>query len=56
VASSDWHAGRLDTKKYHSADSHWTKKIRLENLIVFNTEEEAQAQGFKPSHYMGGHY
>jgi aspartate carbamoyltransferase catalytic subunit len=55
VASSDWHEGKLDTKKYHSADSHWAKTIRPENLIVFNTEEEAQAYGFKPSHYTRGH-
>jgi aspartate carbamoyltransferase catalytic subunit len=54
VASSDWHEGKLDTKKYHSADSHWTKKIRPDNLIVFNTEEEAQSYGFKPSRYARG--
>jgi aspartate carbamoyltransferase catalytic subunit len=55
VASSDWHEGRLDTKKYHSADSHWAKTIKPENLIAFNTEEEAQAYGFKPSHYTREH-
>ncbi len=55
IASADWHEGKLDTKKYHSADSHWARTIRPENLIVFNTEEEAQAHGFKPSHYTGGH-
>lgn len=51
VASSDWHEGTLEEKKYHSADSHLVKKIKPENLIVFNSEEEAEAQGFKPSHY-----
>ena len=56
IASSEWHEGTLDTKTYHSADSHWAKKIRPENLIVFNTEAEAQAHGFKPSHYTGGHH
>jgi aspartate carbamoyltransferase catalytic subunit len=56
VASADWHEGKLDTKKYHSADSHWTRTIRPENLIVFNTEEEAQAHGFKRSHFTGGHH
>ncbi|OGO17956.1 MAG: aspartate carbamoyltransferase [Chloroflexi bacterium RBG_16_50_11] len=55
VASTDWHEHKLDSKKYHSADSHWAKFIRPENLIVFNTEEEAQAHGFKPSHFTGGH-
>ena len=56
VASTDWHEHRLDTRKYHSADSHWAKDIRPENLIAFNTEEEAQAHGFKPSHFTGGHH
>jgi len=55
VASSDWHEHRLETKKYHSAASHWAKDIKSENLIVFNTEEEARAHGFKPSHFTGGH-
>ena len=52
VASSDWHEGILETKKYHSADSHWTRKIRPENLIIFNSESDAEAHGFKPSHYV----
>lgn len=56
VASADWHEGKLDTKKYHGADSHWARTIRPENLIIFNTEEEALASGFKPSHYTGGHH
>jgi len=55
VASADWHEHKLDTKKYHSAISHWARDIRPENLIVFNSEEEAQAHGFKPSHFTGGH-
>ncbi len=52
VASSDWHEGKLSNKKYHSVDSHWTRKIKAENLIVFNSAKEAEAQGFKPSHYV----
>ncbi|MCD6299552.1 MAG: hypothetical protein J7L78_00040, partial [Dehalococcoidales bacterium] len=52
IASSDWHEGKLETKKYHSADSHWTRKIRPENLLIFNSESEAEAHGFKPSHYV----
>ena len=51
VASSDWHEGRLAEKKYHSADSHLARKIKPENLIIFNSEIEAEAHGFKPSHY-----
>ena len=56
VASTDWHEHKLDARKYHSADSHLAKDIRPENLIVFTTEEEAQARGFKPSHFTGGHH
>jgi len=52
VASSDWHEGRLANKKYHGADSHWARKIKPENLVIFNSEDEAQALGFKPSHYV----
>ncbi len=52
IASSDWHEGRLANKKYHSADSHLTRKIKPGNLIIFNSESEAEAHGFKPSHYV----
>ncbi len=55
IASAEWHEGKIEFKKYHSADSHWAKDIRPENLIVFQTETEAQASGFKPSHFVGGH-
>jgi len=51
IASSDWHEGKLESKKYHSADSHWARKIKPENLIIFASEKEAQAQQFKPSSY-----
>jgi aspartate carbamoyltransferase catalytic subunit len=51
VASSDWHEGKLESKKYHSAESHWASKIKPENLIIFASEKEAQAQQFKPSSY-----
>jgi len=51
IASSDWHEGRLENKKYHSADSHWARKIKTENLIIFDSESEARARGFKPSRY-----
>jgi len=51
VASSDWHEGRLASKKYHSADSHWSTKIKTENLIIFDSASEARAQGFRPGHY-----
>jgi len=53
VASSDWHEGKLDSKKYHSADSHWSTKIKPENLIIFDSASDAKARGFKPGHYAG---
>ena len=55
IASSEWHEGRIDTKKYHSADSHWVRKIKPGNLIIFDSKDEAEARGFKPSHYARGH-
>jgi aspartate carbamoyltransferase catalytic subunit len=51
VASSEWHQRKLENKKYHSTDSHFAQKIRTENLIVFASDREAQAQGFRPSSY-----
>jgi len=56
VASSDWHEGILAEKKYHSTDSYWARKIKPENLIIFNSESEAQSHGFKPSHYVKEHH
>lgn len=51
VASSDWHEGTREEKKYHSADSHWTTKIKPENLIAFGSQEEAEALGFRASRF-----
>ena len=51
IASSDWHQGMLKNKKYHRADSHLVRKIKPENLIIFDSESKAQAYGFKPSNY-----
>ncbi|HEY42018.1 MAG TPA: aspartate carbamoyltransferase [Dehalococcoidia bacterium] len=53
IASSDWHEGRLDAKRYHRADSYWAKKIRPENLIVFGSVGDAEANGFKPGRHEG---
>jgi len=55
IASSEWHQSKLDSKKYHSAGSHWARKITSENLIIFNSESDAEAHGFKPSHYARVH-
>jgi hypothetical protein len=52
VASSEWHQRKLESKKYHSADSYFARKIKPENLIIFASENEAQAQQFKPSSYV----
>ena len=54
VASSNWHEGTLEHKRYHSADSHWLRHIKPENLIIFGSEDEARAQGFSPSQYARG--
>jgi hypothetical protein len=56
VASSHWHEGRLENKKYHSADSYLAGQIKPENLIIFDSESEAKAQGFKPSSYAVAHH
>ncbi len=48
IASSEWHQGKLENKRYYRADSRWARQIRPENLIVFTSAAEAEAQGFKP--------
>jgi aspartate carbamoyltransferase catalytic subunit len=53
IASAEWHEGKLENKKYHSADSYFARKIKPENLIIFASEDEARAHGFKPSSYTG---
>jgi hypothetical protein len=53
VASTEWHERTLESKRYHRADSHWARKIKPENLIIFDSENEAQSRGFKPSRYAG---
>jgi hypothetical protein len=53
IASTEWHEGKLATKTYHDARSHWVKKIKPENLIIFDTAAAAQAMGFKANHIVG---
>ena len=55
IASSDWHEGKLESKKYHSADSYMVRRIKPENLIIFDSADEAHNQGFKPSSYATTH-
>lgn len=49
VASSEWHQGKITAKKYHLANSYLVRKIRPENLIIFNSEKDAETHGFKAS-------
>jgi aspartate carbamoyltransferase catalytic subunit len=51
IASCDWHQGMLKNKRYHRADTHLIRRIKPENLIIFDSESKAQAYGFKPSTY-----
>ncbi|MFH0847673.1 MAG: aspartate carbamoyltransferase [Chloroflexota bacterium] len=53
IASTDWHEGRVEEKKYHAADSQWTQRIKPENLILFDSKKEAEAHGFRASRFTG---
>ncbi|MEE9400621.1 MAG: aspartate carbamoyltransferase [Dehalococcoidia bacterium] len=48
IASSKWHTGMLKNKRYYSANSFMLGRIQPENLIIFDSEDEALARGFKP--------
>jgi hypothetical protein len=54
IASTEWHEGKVVNKKYHPAASHWARTIKAENLVIFNSAAEAEAQGFKPNNIIGG--
>jgi len=49
VASSKWHEGTLENKRYHTVDELMRRKIKIkpENLIIFDSEQDARRQGFK---------
>ena len=51
VASTEWHQGMTDSKRYSRANSHLAKKIKPENLIAFDSAEEAEKHGYKPGYY-----
>jgi aspartate carbamoyltransferase catalytic subunit len=51
VASTEWHQGMKESKRYSRANSHLAKKIRPENLIAFDSAEEAEKHGYKPGFY-----
>ena len=47
IASSKWHQGTLENKRYYYADSSMLRRIQSENLLIFDSEDEALARGFK---------
>lgn len=47
IASSKWHQGIVEKKRYYKANSFMLNRIRPENLIIFDSAEEAKRQGFK---------
>ncbi len=47
IASSKWHQGVAEYKRYYYADSYMLGRIQQENLIIFGSEDEALARGFK---------
>jgi len=53
VASTEWHQGMVESKKYHRANSHLARKISEENLIAFDTAQEAEARGFRAGYFAG---
>lgn len=48
IASSKWHQGIAENKRYYEAESFMLRRIKPENLIVFDSREAAEAEGFKP--------
>lgn len=48
VASAKWHQGLIENKRYYRADTAMLRRIQPENLIIFDSESIARAQGFKP--------
>ena len=48
IASSKWHQGIAENKRYYRADSSMLGRIQPENLIIFESEAAAQARGFMP--------
>jgi len=49
IASSKWHQGLVEKKRYYRADSTMLNRIQPENLIIFDSENVAQNFGFKPA-------
>jgi aspartate carbamoyltransferase catalytic subunit len=51
MASTKWHQGTIENKLYHNVQSHLLTKIDTDNMLFFESEEDAQANGFKPSRF-----
>ena len=47
VASSKWHQGILEKKRYYRADNPLARRISPQNVLAFDSEAAAQAAGFK---------
>jgi len=56
VASTDWHEGKLEHKRYHRADSQWARRIKPENLVVFGSAEGAEAYGYRANEHAGSRH
>jgi len=54
VASTDWHEGKLEYKRYHGARSRWARDIKPENLVVFASAADAEARGYRPGRAQRG--
>ncbi len=48
VKKTGTYVGSLDSDKYHYPNCRWAEKITYENLIGFDTEEEAISKGYSP--------
>jgi aspartate carbamoyltransferase catalytic subunit len=52
IASSQWHQGILKNKRYYSSHSYLLRRIKPQNLIIFDSGIEAEAQGFSPGRFV----
>ncbi|MBE0480070.1 MAG: aspartate carbamoyltransferase [Dehalococcoidia bacterium] len=48
IASSKWHQGTAENKRYYAAKGSMISRINPDNIIIFDSESAAQEQGFKP--------
>ena len=48
VKKTGVYVGSLDSDKYHYPTCRWAEKITYENLIGFDSEQEAISKGYSP--------